>query len=292
MGRTPPPKSRHGRSNPAKGPNSGARPNNSRAGSRSEAPRPSQPRLSLDLYGTHAVMAAINNPDRVMTAIYATDEHAPDLDAAVRAARKHGLKRPDIHIAPRTAFDASLPRDAVHQGVGATAEPLPELDVSDLLRRIGPDGHGVIVMLDQVTDPHNMGAIIRSACFFGAAGIVVQRRNAPEPNAVMAKAACGALDNLPIAYETNLSRTLEDLKDAGFFVLGLDERGEQVLSDVRPPERCVIVLGAEGPGMRRLIKDGCDQLLRLPTVGPIASLNVSNAAAVALYHLLAKSTKN
>jgi 23S rRNA (guanosine2251-2'-O)-methyltransferase len=130
-----------------------------------------------------------------------------------------------------------------------------------------------------------MGAILRSACAFGAAGIIVQKRHAPElsgpAGGIMAKTACGAMEHTPIAYETNLSRSIEALQEAGYFVYGLDERGEDMPRDT--PSKAVLVLGAEGEGLRHLVKEKCDVLVKLPTSGPIASLNVSNAAAVALY---------
>lgn len=244
--------------------------------------------LTLDLYGLHAVEAALLNAERIITAIYAIDEQAEHLADICDRARASRIKRPEIHIAPRAAFDASLPREAVHQGVGVSCDPLPDVSIEDIINTIeNTKKRGVIVILDQVTDPHNMGAIIRSATVFGAAGMVVQRRNAPDLNALIAKTACGGVEHLPVAYETNLARTLETLKDAGFFVAGLDERGED-LTSFTAPEKCVLVLGAEGPGLRRLVKDGCDRLIRLPTPGPISSLNVSNAAAVALYHICTK----
>lgn len=244
------------------------------------------PRLRIDLYGHHAVREAVLNPERVVTAIYAAEGAGDELLDHVTAVRRQGVKRPEVRLVSRAALDAALPKDAVHQGVGVTVEPLAEADLDDLLRALPNGAPAVMVMLDQVTDPHNMGAIIRSACAFGARGLVVQRRHAPEPNAVMAKAACGALEHLPIAYETNLSRAIEALKEAGFTVFGLDETGDIDLPDLAPPARSVLVLGAEGPGLRRLIREGCDQMVRLPTQAPIGSLNVSNAAAVALYQLL------
>lgn len=266
-------------------------------GDKSPRPRPAgqrrgppdasvMPRLSIDLYGIHAVRDAILNPARTVRALYATPDMAAEMDVWVTEARRAGLKRPDIHMPPRAAFDAALPREAVHQGVGLACDALPEIDLDDILRNIDPNAPAVLVMLDQVTDPHNMGAILRSACAFGAAGVVVQRRHAPDLNALIAKTACGAVEHIPVAYETNLSRSIETLKDQGFTVFGLDERGADDLPDVRPPARCVIVLGAEGPGLRRLVREGCDRLVRLPTRPPIASLNVSNAAAVALYHFI------
>ena len=138
-------------------------------------------------------------------------------------------------------------------------------------------------MLDQVTDPHNVGAIMRSACAFGADGLIMQKKHAPSFAGVLAKTACGAVEHINVAFETNLTRSLETLQNNGFFVLGLDEHGEITIGDADIPNKCVLVLGAEGTGIRRLIREQCDTLVRLPTTGPILSLNVSNAAAIALY---------
>lgn len=243
------------------------------------------PRLTIDLYGIHAVREAILNPDRHIRAVYAIPEQAAEVDDWVQAARTQKLKRPDVAMPPRAAFDQACGRDAVHQGVGLACEPLPETSLDDVLRDLNANAPACMVLLDQVTDPHNMGAIIRSACAFGARALIVQRRHAPDMNALIAKTACGAVDHLAICYETNLSRSIEDLKEAGFHIIGLDERGDVSLPALTSPTRSVLVLGAEGPGLRRLIREGCDQLVRLPTQEPIASLNVSNATAVALYHL-------
>ncbi len=249
------------------------------------------PRLILDLYGIHAVREAILNPLRVIRGVYATEDQAGEVDSWVRVAIKSGLKRSGVMMPPKAAFDAACGRDAVHQGVGVACDPLPETDLEDVLRGLAADIPACVVILDQVTDPHNMGAIIRSACAFGAAALVVQRRHAPELNALIAKIACGAVEHVPVCYETNLSRSIEVLKDSGFTVAGLDERGDVDLPDFIPARRQVIVLGAEGPGLRRLVREGCDHLVRLPTQEPIASLNVSNAAAVALYHMTQKNLK-
>lgn len=144
-------------------------------------------------------------------------------------------------------------------------------------------------MLDQVTDPHNMGAIIRSACAFGATGMIVQRKRAPElDNGALAKAACGGVEHLPVAYETNLARTLEILKEHGFWAAGLDERGEKTIGEAGLWEKPFWCLVRKGRACARWCAK-CDYLVRLPTQGPIASLNVSNAAAVALYALTAKT---
>jgi 23S rRNA (guanosine2251-2'-O)-methyltransferase len=158
--------------------------------------------------------------------------------------------------------------------------------VQDLIIKTQEQDNAVLLMLDQVTDPHNVGAILRSACAFGAAGIIMQRRHSPELTGVLAKAASGAVEHIPVAYEINLSDTLDILKKNGFFAIGLDERGEKPIGSIKKGGKTVLVLGAEGAGLRPKVRDHCDTLVRLPTGGPIASLNVSNAAAVAMYALL------
>lgn len=254
---------------------------------RPDAPKhTSSPRVRIDLYGHHAVNAAVLNPNRVIKALYAAEGAGDELLELVTRAKRAGIARPALTLLPRPAFDAALGDGAVHQGVGAACDPLPEVDVNDLIRAGEAGGRQVIVMLDQVTDPHNLGAIMRSAAVFGAAGLVVQRRHTPELNGTIAKIACGAVDLLTVAYETNLARSLEVLKDSGFTCVGLDERGDHTLPEFVVPDKTVLVLGAEGPGLRRLVRDGCDQLVRLPTGARMSSLNVSNAAAVALYHFL------
>lgn len=291
----PPPRGKRDSSAPSRPP----RPQNGPRGrGNGESSRPT-PRITINLYGHHAVRAAILNPDRVIHALYATPDQADMVDEWVRLAERRGVDRPGIHMPDRAAFEAALPRDAVHQGVGAACDPLADLDLADILRDVG-DGPGVFVLLDQITDPHNLGAILRSACAFGAGGVIVQRRHTPDINGLIAKTACGAVEHIPVAYETNLSRAIDQCKEAGFIVIGLDEGGDPLShhppSESRNPtssgpqfspgrqDRILLVLGAEGPGLRRLIREGCDHLVSLPTPGPISSLNVSNAAAVALYH--------
>ncbi len=236
-------------------------------------------KLKIDLFGTHAVSEAWKNPKRFVHALYITEAAMPGFTA------KGGGKRPNPTIVTKEQLDKSLPPGTVHQGIALSCQPLEEISVSDLIVRAADKPRSVLVMLDQVTDPHNVGAIARSASAFGADGMILQRKHAPEPTGIFAKTACGAVDHLPIAYETNLNRTLETLKDAGYTAIGLDEHSPKTFRSLPAYDKVVLVLGAEGPGMRRLVKEHCDVLVTLPTGGAIASLNVSNAAAVALYAL-------
>lgn len=254
--------------------------------------RPSGSRISANLYGFHAVSAAWANPERDFSALYLTEPARAGFEPVLERAVALGLKRPTPSIVEKADLDRALP-DSVHQGLAGQAGPPPESCAADLIAGSEIRPRTLILLLDQVTDPHNVGAILRSACAFGANGVVMQRKHAPGlENPVLAKTACGAVDHIPVAYETNLARTLEQFKAAGFFVLALDERGAQTFTDIKDYEKCVLVLGAEGPGLRRLVREGADILVRLPTSGPIESLNVSNAAAVALYALTARGSRS
>ncbi len=248
-------------------------------------------RLRVSLYGIHAVLAAIENPARHIHAIYAaSDQIKAEITPVLDSARKVGLTRPVITSVTKEALDKSLAKDAVHQNIALDAKPLPEIDVVDILQELREGEKATFVMLDQVTDPHNIGAILRSACVFGARGVIVQSKHAPDVNGLIAKTACGAVEHVPLLYETNLTRCLEKLKQHGFFAVGLDERGQVDLHHGPRYGRTVLVLGAEGAGLRPLVRESCDILMKLATFGPISSLNVSNAAAVSLYALCDKDS--
>lgn len=252
-----------------------------------DQPRGKSSKIHISLFGSHAVREAILNPARDIKAIYATDATADEMIRIMEEAHKLGVHRPEPMVVDRDLLDRSLPKGTVHQGVACDAVPLEEVFLPELLNRAAQKERSVLVMLDQVTDPHNMGAILRSACAFGADGVIVQSRNAPELGGIVAKTASGAVEHLPVVYETNLARTIESLKERGYFALAMDERGAQTLAEAPKYDRTLLVLGAEGPGLRPLIREHCDVLLRLPTGGKFSSLNVSNAAAVALYAVIA-----
>jgi len=184
----------------------------------------------------------------------------------------------------RTALDRLLPAGAVHQGVAALAEPLEQPDILEICDQ-AEAGSSLVLILDQVTDPHNVGAILRSAAAFGARAVIVTERNAASESGVLAKSASGALEHVPLVPVTNLARAMGQLKEAGFWCIGLAAEGSETLADIDLSGRIAIVLGAEGAGLRRLTRDNCDKLASLPTQGPIGQLNVSNAAAVALYEV-------
>lgn len=235
------------------------------------------------LYGFHAVQEAWLNEERRIDYLYCTANALEGFQAAINSARDKGLERPEPTIVDKSQLEKALPQGAVHQGLALSCSPLAEIGLDDILIREREKEQSLLVMLDQVTDPHNVGAILRSACAFGAAGMIMQKKHAPELTGVLAKSACGAIEHVPVAYETNLNRSIEALQEAGYFVYGLDERGEDITRQKNLGGKSVVVLGAEGPGLRRMVKEHCDVLLRLPMHGPMPSINVSNAAAVALY---------
>ncbi|MFI5003180.1 MAG: 23S rRNA (guanosine(2251)-2'-O)-methyltransferase RlmB [Reyranellales bacterium] len=229
------------------------------------------------LYGHHAVLAALANPERKFERLLATREvaerHAAQFAAAGLAAKAVVVSRDEL--------GQRLPAGAVHQGLAALVAPLEEAALEDILARCGDSA--LVLALDQVTDPHNVGAILRTAAAFGVAGVVVTERHAPADTGVLAKAASGALEIVPLVRAVNLARTLDQLKDAGFWLHGLDERGDTSIAKVDLAGRVCVVLGAEGEGLRRLTADKCDRLVTIPTSAALAALNVSNAAAIATY---------
>jgi 23S rRNA (guanosine2251-2'-O)-methyltransferase len=191
---------------------------------------------------------------------------------------------PGPEILARAEIDRLVPPGSVHQGIALLAEPLTEPVFEEVIDAAAAAG-APLVVLDQVTDPHNVGAILRSAAAFGAGAVVAPERNAPRISGVLAKSASGAVDIVPFLRVVNLARALRQIKEAGFWCVGLDAAAEQTLAAADLTGRIALVLGAEGAGLRRLTRETCDTTLRLPTRPPIASLNVSNAAAVALYEL-------
>ena len=245
---------------------------------------------TLWLYGAHAVLAALGNPRRRLHRLLWTPEAARSFEAEIgqRIRRRNGNLAPIS--AERAELDHLLPDGAVHQGLALAADPLIQPNLDDLTAAAPPPegGRHVIVVLDQVTDPQNVGAILRTASAFAAQAAVTTRRNAAPETGALVKAASGAFEHLPYVQETNLARALERLKAAGYWLIGLAAEAEVPLAGLDPGPRVGLVLGAEGGGLRRLTREACDHLVRLPTQGPIGQLNVSNAAAVALYELLGR----
>lgn len=236
---------------------------------------PAAPSESV-IYGWHSALAALNNPHRHIRRILVTDN---------ARARLAGADLPQAVLrdlpAPVRAdeIDRIVGPDAVHQGIALVTDPLPDIGLD------GIAGSDVVIVLDQVTDPHNVGAILRSAAAFACGGLVMTSRHGPAETGVLAKAASGGLDLVPLVRVTNLARALGQLKDYGFLIAGLDSAYAEPIEDLPAADKTALVLGAEGRGLRRLTRESCDHLVRLEMPGAIGSLNVSNAAAVALYAL-------
>ncbi len=230
------------------------------------------------LHGLHAVAAALANPARRLKRLVLTEEAEAELARRVAPPWRIAAERAD-----KGRFATFLPPDTVHQGAALLAEPLPDLPLDVVLDQAG---NGPVLVLDQVTDPRNVGAILRSAAAFGAAAVVMQDRHAPPETGALARAASGALEVVPVVRVVNLARALEVLKREGCWVVGLDGTAPTTLAQAGlQGRRVALVLGAEGEGMRRLTRENCDELARLPISPAMESLNVSAAAAVALYEL-------
>ena len=244
-------------------------------GSRPPARRPDAGDGPLLLYGVHVVEAALRNPRRKIQRLLLTENAENRLKEALT-----GRQLAPERVSPRD-LDRRLGPDTVHQGVLAEAEELEEPLLADLAMK-GADA-GPLVLLDHVTDPHNVGAILRSCAVFGAAGLVMTRRHSPPLDGTLAKSASGALEHVDIALVQNLARALAELKEAGVMTLGLDDGAEHRIEDETFATPTALVLGAEGKGLRELTRESCDRLVRIDTRGPIDSLNVSNAAAIALH---------
>lgn len=229
---------------------------------------PGRPRF----WGRHAVAAALDNPERRIVRAWATREAA----ACLRFP-------PEVPVTFAEVLDLAklVPHDAPHQGVVVEVEPLEEVWLDGILGSASEKA--IVLVLDQVTDPHNLGAILRSAAAFGAVGIVTQDRHSPPESGVVAKAASGALERVPWARVVNLGRALEQIAEAGFWRIGLAGEAPTELRQALGPGRVALVLGAEGSGLRPNTREHCDALARLPITNAVESLNVSNAAAVALY---------
>ena len=237
------------------------------------------------LYGWHTVRAALMNPERRCRRLLCTAATIDAVAAIAESARAAGLSVPPPEAVEPDGLARRLTPQAVHQGLALLADPLPAWDLDDLGRAAAVRAGAVVVALERVTDPHNVGAVLRSAAAFGALALILEERRAPPLTGVLAKAASGALEHVPVVRVGNLAAALTRLKDWAFFVAGLAERADRGIDDLDRHARIALALGAEGEGLRRVTCERCDALVRLPTTGPIASLNVSNAAAVALYAL-------
>ncbi len=236
--------------------------------------RPSQaPGNRPRFWGRHAVFAALANPERVVRKVWATREAAGELQLPSTT---------PVVYADAADLGRMVPSDAPHQGLVIDVEPLEDVWLGDLLEQ-GRDDRRPLIVLDQVTDPHNVGAVLRSAAAFDALGIVTQDRHAPPESGALARSASGALETVPWVRVVNLARALDEIAEAGFWRIGLTGHATQTLNETIGDARIALVLGAEGEGMRQNTEAHCDQLAKLPISPKVESLNISNAAAIALY---------
>lgn len=225
------------------------------------------------LYGRHSCVAAMSNEKRVVRRVIATKNIAVELENEPY----------EIELKDSFYISSILPEGAVHQGIACLVEPIADMRLKDIY------DEKIVVILDQVTDPHNIGAIIRSSAAFGAGAVILPKNNAPDETATMAKSASGALELMPMVKIGNLASAIDELKESGFWVIGLDGYADKNLHELDRFDKVALVCGAEGKGMRKLTKEKCDLTAKLPMSDKVESLNVSNAAAVALYELCSKS---
>ncbi len=244
-------------------------------------PQSKGPSGRLRFWGRHAVTAALANPNRNLRKLIATHDAADALDLP------SGLP---VTYADVADLGRMVPSDAPHQGLVLELDPLEDMWLDELLIA-GKDDNRPLLILDQVTDPHNVGAILRSAAAFGALGIITQDRHAPPESGALARAASGALEIVPWVRVVNLARALDEIGDADYWRIGLAGEGTRTLGEAMGPRRLAFVLGAEGDGMRQNTAAHCDELARLPISSNVESLNVSNAAAIALYAAAARNTE-
>ena len=239
------------------------------------------------IYGRHAVAAALANPARHwrhLAVLSGHESEASTLIAAAVAPRRSAGE--PMRVVDHDNLAAILPEGAVHQGLALAVEPLVQPALDDVLRlAAATSGRCIIVVLDQVSDPRNVGAVLRSAAAFGALAVVVAEHGAPPVTGALAKAASGAVEQVPLVRVVNLARAIDRLKQSGFWIFGLEATAQQTLTDLDLGNRVAVVLGSEGGGMRRLVREHCDYLARLPTRSAQATINISSAAAIALYEL-------
>ncbi len=231
------------------------------------------------MYGTHPCTAALNNPDRqIDELVYINEkvlEKLPNLPKTLK-----------LRKADKNWFDKTLGAEAVHQGIALRLSARDPLGIDELANV--SEVNQLIVVLDQVSDPHNVGAIIRTAAAFGAKALVMTDRHAPDESGVLAKSASGALELVPIMRYANLANAIKELKEIGFWMYGFAESGDEPLSQAKFSGKVALIMGAEGSGMRDLTKKNCDFLIRLETADQFSTLNVSNAAAIAMHQVFTK----
>ncbi len=233
------------------------------------------------LYGRHPVLAAINNPKRKINKIFCCKENAEEIKTILTKNKRNIA----LSIIDRKELDKMLPRDAVHQGFALQCQELEDYTLDEICRLAEEQQNCHVLILDQVTDPQNIGAIIRSCVAFDTLALILQDKNSPTETGAMAKASAGMIEQLPVCRATNLSRAIKTLKDAGFWVIGMDGYATTYIADINKSGKIAVVMGSEGKGMRRLVEENCDQTVKLPISEKVESLNVSTAAAITLYEI-------
>lgn len=241
---------------------------------KNNTPRTSKSQLIL--YGRHAVMGALQNPERRIDKILCTAETADEL-------RKITSK--NLTIVDRKEIERVLPFEAVHQGFALYCSELPTYSIEEVIEMSDAHENCHILVLDQVTDPQNIGAIIRSAVAFNTLALVLQDKNSPAETGAMVKASAGMIEHMPIARVTNLSRAIDQLKTAGFWTIGMDGQAKTSINDLKKGGKTAIIMGSEGKGMRRLVEESCDTTIKLPMNEKVESLNVATAAAIVMYEM-------
>lgn len=233
------------------------------------------------LYGRHPVMAAIGNPHRNIIKLYCCKENSEEIKKALNQNKRNI----SMSIIDKKDLDKMLPKDSVHQGFAAQCQELENFTLDEICRLADEKTNCHILILDQVTDPQNIGAIIRSCVAFDTMALILQDKNSPTESGAMAKASAGMIEQLPICRVTNLSRAINQLKDSGFWVIGMNGYATTYIDGINKNGKIAIIMGSEGKGMRRLIEENCDLTVKLPISPKVESLNVSTAAAITLYEI-------
>ncbi len=237
---------------------------------------------SVILYGRHPVLAVIANPNRVINKILCTKDN---FDEVKQHCLKHKINPGLINTVDKREIDRVVSKDAVHQGFAVYCGELEEYSLEDICILADQKQNCHVLILDQVTDPQNIGAIIRSCVAFDTLALIMQDKNSPTENGAMAKASAGMIEHLPLCRVTNLSRAIQQLKTAGFWTIGMDGYAKNTIDKVEKNGKIAIIMGSEGKGMRRLVEEACDITVKLPISPKVESLNVSTAAAIALYEI-------
>ena len=257
---------------------------NARQPHENKKPGAKSPNIKYYLYGAHAVLAALRNPARKNKRLFITEDASKNLGTRLSDILDEHPNPPPVENATKKLVDKLSPDDSVHQGILLETKTLTPLFLKEWLKKLPDEKDVRLLVLDQVTDPHNVGAIVRTAAAFDVDALLLTWRNAPEETPALAKIACGGLEHLPIIRAGNLSEAISAVKNEGFSIYGLAGEGSTEIQSIVPSSRSCLILGSEGKGMREKTRNYCDELIKLPTSGAIRDLNVSNAAAISLFH--------